>query len=123
MLPRLIEEQSKGLQGLNPKINIWNTGGGQGGKISSVLDEFFKTGIPMMEQIRDQTGKDILGSLGINTSPSSCKGPNSGKCSDPHLRKDGKWCKECIEDYNNGKPQKNEYNNEYNNYGLPHNNS
>jgi flotillin len=67
MFPKLIEEQAKGLQGLNPKINIWNTGSGPGSNngINSTLQDFFKTGIPLLDQIRDQTGKDILGSLGI----------------------------------------------------------
>jgi len=99
MLPKLIEEQSKGLQGLNPKINIWNTGGGPSGKISTVLDEFFKTGIPMMEQIKDQTGKDILEALGI-------KSPITGY---------KEFNKEFNEDI---KTQKNECTN-----CLPHNNS
>ena len=89
MLPRLIEEQSKGIQGLNPKINIWNTS--STGKASSAIEDFFKTTIPLFEQIKDQTGKDLLSSIGI---------------------------KKAIEEYNNGEPQKNEYN-----QGLPHNNS
>jgi len=59
MLPKLIEEQAKGIQGLNPKINIWNTGT-QNNKIGSILDDFFKTSIPLFDQIKDQTGTDIM---------------------------------------------------------------
>ncbi len=63
MFPKIIEEYSKGLQGLSPKINIWNTS--SEGKASSAIEDFFKIGIPLLDQIKDQTGKDILGSLGI----------------------------------------------------------
>jgi flotillin len=68
MFPRLIEEQAKGLQGLNPKINIWNTSGGDKGGVSgvsSIINDFFRTGVPLLEQIKDQTGHDILAAAGI----------------------------------------------------------
>lgn len=63
MFPKLIEEQAKGLIGLNPKINIWNTGNGN--KTSSVIEDFFKIGIPLLDQIKDQTNHDILAAAGI----------------------------------------------------------
>ncbi len=64
MFPKLIEEHAKGLQNLNPKINIWNTSN-EKSAINGILNDFFKTGIPLFEQIKDQSGHDILGSLGI----------------------------------------------------------
>jgi flotillin len=66
MFPRLIEEQAKGLVGLNPKINIWNTGGSDNKSgVSGIINDFFRTGIPLFEQIKDQTGHDILSAAGI----------------------------------------------------------
>lgn len=67
VLPELAEKQAMALQGLNPRVNIWQTGptGTDSQLVSNTLTDLFKTGMPLFAGIKDQTGYDFLGSIGV----------------------------------------------------------
>lgn len=73
MLPKLVAEQAKGLQGLNPKINIWNTPKPENNSVGNALGNFLQTSLPWFSQIKDQTGRDFLTAAGIPEN----KGPDT----------------------------------------------
>lgn len=64
-LPILAEKQAEALRGLSPKINIWNTGAQDGttSNISKTITDLVRTGIPLFEGLKDQTGYDFLSAL------------------------------------------------------------
>jgi flotillin len=62
ILPKLAREQANALQGLNPDIHVWQTGNsGDGVKgLSGTLTDMFRTGMPLFDGIKKQTGVDFL---------------------------------------------------------------
>jgi len=61
VLPKLAEHQSNALKGMQPKINVWNTGSGDGNSsVSNLLKDVMQTGMPLFESIREQTGYNFL---------------------------------------------------------------
>jgi len=85
LLPSLAEQQAKAMQGLNPRISIWNTGsnagsntgsngsntGSNGSNFSQILTDMFRTGMPLFDGIKQQTGYDFMKSLGVQQSQST----------------------------------------------------
>jgi flotillin len=65
LLPQLAKEQAQGIKGLNPKISIWNTSGNGQNNLSNTLTDFFKTGMPLFDSIKQQTGLDFMKSAGV----------------------------------------------------------
>lgn len=55
---RLAEQNAKAVQGLQPKINVWTTGGNEGGAEASMapIQNLFKSLPPLFSTIQDQTG-------------------------------------------------------------------
>lgn len=65
ILPELAEKQASALKGLNPRINVWNTGNQENGNLSGVITDVFKTSMPLFDGIKGQTGYDFLKSMGV----------------------------------------------------------
>jgi len=65
MLPKVVAEQAKGLQNLNPRINVWNTQKQDQGSVENVLNNLVQGCMPLFSQVKDQTGRDFLSSLGV----------------------------------------------------------
>lgn len=65
ILPKLASEQAKALQGLNPRISIWNTGPPTNNVFSTTMTDLFKTGMPLFDGIKQQTGYDFMKSVVI----------------------------------------------------------
>lgn len=61
-LPELAGKQADALQGLQPRVNVWTTGGGAG-QLSDTLSDLFKTGMPLFDGIKAQTGYDFLAAV------------------------------------------------------------
>lgn len=55
----ICSENAKAVQGLQPKISIWNTGTGND-TIGDTLNGFLQQIPPIFQTIKDQTGMDIL---------------------------------------------------------------
>lgn len=54
---RLAEQNAKAINGLQPKINVWTTGGEQGAEQSMApIQNLFKALPPLFSTIQDQTG-------------------------------------------------------------------
>lgn len=55
---RLAEQNAKAIHGLQPKINVWTTGGENGGADQSMapIQNLFKSLPPLFSTIQDQTG-------------------------------------------------------------------
>lgn len=55
---RLAAENAKAIHGLQPKINVWTTGGAEGGADASMapIQNLFKSLPPLFSTIQDQTG-------------------------------------------------------------------
>ena len=64
VLPQLAAEQAKAVLGMQPNISIWNTGNNDS-TASSALTDLFKTGMPLFDGIKQQTGIDFLKSVGV----------------------------------------------------------
>jgi len=64
MLAKLAKTQAEAVHGMRPKVSIWNTGN-SGSNVSSALTDLFKTGMPLLDGIKQQTGYDFLGSVGV----------------------------------------------------------
>lgn len=64
-LPELAEKQAEALRGLQPKVNVWSTGPQNDSLLSETLTGLFKTGMPLFEGLKSQTGYDFIGSAGI----------------------------------------------------------
>jgi flotillin len=64
LLPELADKQAKALQGLNPRISVWQTGEGTKG-LNGTLTDLFKTGMPLFDGIKEQTGYDFMKRLGF----------------------------------------------------------
>ncbi len=62
MLQQLAGEYAKAINGLEPKINIWNTSGDKGDKndFADTITSLLGKGIPLLSNIKDQTGIDFL---------------------------------------------------------------
>jgi flotillin len=64
VLPKLAEKQAEAFKGMNPKFNIWNTtsssSGGSKDSITNTVSDLLKSGVPLLEQLKDQTGYDFL---------------------------------------------------------------
>jgi len=78
LLPVLAEQQAKAMQGLNPRISVWNTGSNStGSNFSQIVGDVFRTGMPLFDGIKQQTGYDFMQSLGVkqttDTTDSSLK--------------------------------------------------
>jgi flotillin len=56
MYSKLAEQNAKAIQGLAPKINVWNTGNNSNNDPMSTVRDVFRTIPPMLETIKDQTG-------------------------------------------------------------------
>jgi len=68
LLPELAEKQAQALQGLKPRVNVWKTGPSDNqSPLSDTLTDLFHTGMPLFEGIKDQTGYDFLGRLGLKS--------------------------------------------------------
>jgi flotillin len=64
VLEKLAEQQAEAVKGMNPNINIWNTGE-PNSKASGALADLLKSGMPLLDGIKQQTGYDFLGSVGV----------------------------------------------------------
>ena len=73
MLPKLAEKQAMALRGLNPKISVWNTSGSSDKNTASVITDLFKTGMPLFDGIKEQTGYDFLKNIGVNNDKNNIK--------------------------------------------------
>jgi len=71
MLPELAGKQAEALKGMKPTVTVWNTGGSQNGKLSDVVTDLFKTGMPLFDGIKQQTGYDFL--AGVSKAPTTPK--------------------------------------------------
>jgi flotillin len=62
VLQQLAKENSNALQGLQPKINVWNTNSGENSNssFSDTVSNMMRTMIPLASNIKDQTGIDLL---------------------------------------------------------------
>lgn len=56
MYEKLALANAKAVQGLEPKINVWNTGADAGGDSGAAIRNIFQTLPPLMSTIQDQTG-------------------------------------------------------------------
>ena len=66
-LPELAQKQADALTGMNPNISVWNTGNvGENSNLSGVVTDLFKTGMPLFDGIKQQTGYDFLKSIGVS---------------------------------------------------------
>jgi flotillin len=54
---KLADASAKAIQGLNPKITVWNTG--NGAQTYDSIQSLGKTLIPMLDTIKDQTGYQL----------------------------------------------------------------
>jgi flotillin len=53
---KLADASAKAIQGLNPKITVWNTGSGN---TYDSIQNLSKSLIPMLDTIKDQTGYQL----------------------------------------------------------------
>jgi flotillin len=55
---RLANANAKAIQGLQPKLNVWNTGGAQGdvNDVTAPIRNLFQSLPPLLSTIHDQTG-------------------------------------------------------------------
>lgn len=68
ILPQLAEKQAEALRGLNPKLMVWNTSGthNNNSSLSQTMTDLFKTGMPLFDGIKQQTGYDFLKTLNVH---------------------------------------------------------
>lgn len=59
MLPNLAREQALAIQGMKPKVTVWSTGQAND-TFSKAVTDLFKTGMPLFDGIKEQTGYDFL---------------------------------------------------------------
>ena len=64
---KIAEQRAHALQGLNPRVTVWNTGSDSGNNapLSGIVNDLLKSSMPLMDGIKEQTGYDFLGTLGI----------------------------------------------------------
>lgn len=62
IVTKIAKHQAEAVSGMNPKINIWHTGskGDDINGLSGAINNIVKTGIPLLEGIKDQYGIDLL---------------------------------------------------------------
>jgi len=62
ILPKLAHEQAEALKGMKINNNVWQTGTKEDGVkgFTGVVSDLLKTGVPLLENIKNQTGYDFL---------------------------------------------------------------
>ena len=78
ILPQLAQKQAMALQGMNPRVNVWSTSSDNSGTLSNTLTDLFKTGMPLFEGIKDQTGYDFLDSINVKQKDTKQKNKKQG---------------------------------------------
>jgi len=63
LFDRIGKHQASAIQGLEPKINIWNTGSDSKTPYANVISDLAKVTPPILDALKQQTGIDILGCL------------------------------------------------------------
>ncbi|CAJ0755666.1 11637_t:CDS:1, partial [Entrophospora sp. SA101] len=53
---QLAKENASAIQGLNPKITVWNTGGESAQSSNNPINSIFQSLPPLLSTIQDQTG-------------------------------------------------------------------
>jgi flotillin len=69
-LTEIANAQASAVRGMKP--TVWVTSGGSGttaGSFSNAMTDIIKTGIPLAQAIKDQTGVDILTTLNVKSDP------------------------------------------------------
>jgi flotillin len=68
VLPKLAAEQAKALHGMNPNVTVWQTGKSEDGVkgLSGTITDLLKTGMPLLDGIKAQTGYDFLKSFKVD---------------------------------------------------------
>lgn len=71
-LPILAEKQAEALRGMQPRVSVWSTGPSSNdpsnpsnGTLSNTITDLFKTGMPLFDGIKHQTGYDFMARLGL----------------------------------------------------------
>jgi len=64
MLVELARVQAEAVKEMKPNVQIWNTGNSDS-TASGALTDLFKVGMPLFAGIKQQTGYDFLGSVGV----------------------------------------------------------
>lgn len=68
ILPKIADKHAAAVNGMKPNINIWQTGQGaneQNG-LSNTISDIIRTGVPMLNSLKDQTGIDLLERFGAS---------------------------------------------------------
>ena len=63
LFDRIAKHQADAIHGLEPKINIWNTGSDSKTQYTDVISDLAKVTPPILDAIKQQTGIDLLGCL------------------------------------------------------------
>ena len=75
VLPQLAHAQAAALKDMKPNVNIWQTGGdvGSGNAYTNTIADLLKTGIPLLDGVKSQTGIDFLKNFKDDKKPASTK--------------------------------------------------
>jgi flotillin len=64
LLHQIAKEQSSAVQGMKPNITVWNTNGtGGSSDLSKTFADLVKTGVPLLENVKNVSGLDLLKSF------------------------------------------------------------
>jgi flotillin len=82
LLPKIASHNASAVRDSKPKISIWNTGPGDNKSgLSNVITDIVKTGVPLLDTLKAQTGIDVAGKFFKTESKSECK-PKSNSDTD-----------------------------------------
>jgi flotillin len=88
VIEKVAEQQANAVQNLNPNINIWSTGDQKSSQnlIAGTMTDVVRSAMPLFGGIKDQTGIDFLGKLGLRTTtPAKPEGQeNRGESTTKH---------------------------------------
>jgi flotillin len=90
-------QQADAVRGLRPQISVWSTGEPKSDLMSNVMKDVVTSAMPLFGGIKEQTGVDFLGRLGLRTMPRSQNqnqedandGGEDGSGSNDHQNKNG----------------------------------
>lgn len=60
---KLTKAQAEAVKDMKPTVNYWNTGSNEKNGFSNIINDLVKTGYPLLQGLKDQTGVDLLQSF------------------------------------------------------------
>jgi flotillin len=65
----IARQQAEAVRGLRPQISVWSTGEPKADLMSNVMKDVVTSAMPLFGGIKEQTGIDFLGRLGLRNAP------------------------------------------------------